>query len=95
MLFRNSRFSAGDNRFICTSLRCRTCRVPGETEEGLFCDPALAVFATHFYCLLRQWDIDSNRTVPKLQPEQLWELLIRVRQFVSSCRHDLLVSLVG
>ena len=37
----------------------------------------------------------SQGTVPKLHPEQLWELLIRVRQFVSSCRHDLPLSLVG
>ena len=37
----------------------------------------------------------SQGTVPKLHPKQLWELLIQVRQFVSSCRHDLFVSLVG
>ena len=32
MLFRNSRFYAGDKWFIFTSLRCRTCRAPGETD---------------------------------------------------------------
>ena len=37
----------------------------------------------------------SQGTVPKLHLEQLWELLIRVRQFVSSGRHDLLLSQVG
>ena len=37
----------------------------------------------------------SQGTVPKLRLEQLWELLVRIRQFVSSCRHDLLLSVVG
>ena len=32
----------------------------------------------------------SQGTVQKLHPEMVSELLIRVRQFVSSCRHDLL-----
>ena len=33
MLFRNSCLSAGDNWVIFTSLRCRTCRAPGETVK--------------------------------------------------------------
>ena len=33
MLFRNSCLSAGDKWFIFTSLRCRTCRAPGETVK--------------------------------------------------------------
>ena len=100
MLFRNSRFCAGDNWFIFTSLRCRTSRAPGETEECFFCDPALTALATHFCWFLRQRNIDSNLIISlflnrnargsMLRPRlgQLWRLVKQVHRFFFSCRHD-------
>ena len=77
MLFRNSRLSAGDNWFIFTSLRCCTCRAPGETVKKASSVPfLLALQATEH----RQQSHQSsfpNRLAPgsvsRLHLEQLYQ----------------------
>ena len=67
-------------------LSVRPTHGPGSTVEWNRVDNDLIIFGDKNQV--------SQGTEPKLHPELLWELLIRVRQFVSSYRHDLLLFFV-
>ena len=106
MLFRNSRLSAGVNWLIFISLRCRTCRAPGETVkmplplsnfEAGHHSFLLAPQATghlqrshHFLFPYRM----TQSSIPEFHYEQLVKVVLRARRLAVSCHHGLPLSLV-